>query len=102
VKYQLFHIDFQNFRTHIVIFPILETVEELQISLFQFFLNRQFLLALFFKRLLHRVIHRAGLDWSLEETIQTLESIKEVFIIELGTNAVHRTLTFIRPVKSSE
>ena len=50
-------------------------------------------LSLFFKRLLHRVIHRAGLNWSLEETIKTLESIKEVFVIELGTNAVHRTLT---------
>ena len=50
-------------------------------------------LALFFKRLLHRLVHHAGLDWSLEETIQTLESIKEVFIIEKETNAVHRTLT---------
>lgn len=50
-------------------------------------------LALFFKRLLHREVHHAGLNWSLEETIKTLDSIKEVFIVEFGTDAIHRTLT---------
>jgi transposase len=54
-------------------------------------------LALFFKRLLHRIIHKAGLDWSIEETFQTLESIKEVLVIELGSNIVHRTLTQLSP-----